>query len=95
MGKVRSPNARGITFLARVETNFLTEEGFLCYSVRRLFHFWTNDWSTRGSLNEAFPHLFALSMNLGAIVAECWDGTLNPTLAGSLSDQRVEEFFTM
>ena len=38
-----------------------------------------------------FPHLFALSTNPGATVAECWDGTWNPTVGGALSDQRVEE----
>ena len=26
------------------------------------FQCWTDDWSTRGTLNETFPHLFALSM---------------------------------
>ena len=26
---------------------------------------------------------------------KCWEGTWNPTLAGALSDQRVEEFMIM
>ena len=59
------------------------------------FQYWSDDWWTRGSLNETFPHLFVLSMNPGAIVVECWDGTWNLTLAGALSDQRVEEFLLM
>ena len=50
------------------------------------FQYWTDDWSTGANLNVMFPHLFALSMNPGATVAECWDGTWTPTLARALSD---------
>ena len=59
-----------------------------------MFQYWTNDWLTRGILSEEFPCLFALSTNPRAKV-ESWDDTWNPTLAGPLSDQRVEEFMIM
>ena len=42
-----------------------------------------------------FLRFFAISTNLGVTVAKCWDSTWNPTLAGALSDQRVEELLLM
>ena len=42
-----------------------------------------------------FPLRFALSTNPRAIVAECWDGIWNQTLARALLDQKVEEFLLM
>ena len=59
------------------------------------FQYRTDDWSTRGILSEAFPPLFALSTNLRAMVKECWGGAWSLTLAGALSDQRIEEFMVM
>ena len=39
MGEVHNPNARGIAFLARVETYFSSDEDILCCSARRGPHF--------------------------------------------------------
>ena len=50
---------------------------------------------SQGILSEAFPRLFTLSTNPMAKMEECWDGTWNLTLAGALSDQRVEKFMIM
>ena len=60
-----------------------------------LVQYWIDNWSTHGILSEAFLHLFALSTNPTAKVEKYWDCTWKPTLAGTLSNQRVKEFMIM
>ena len=47
---------------------------------------------TKSSLQDVYPHLFALALNPEAILADYWDNTYwCPILVGYLFDQRVED----
>ena len=89
--------SRGIIFFTRIETYFWQMRAFFAAQLGDglVFQYWTDDWLTRGILSKAFPCLFALSRNPRVTVEECWDSTWNPTLAGALSDQRIEEFMVI
>ena len=56
------------------------------------FRFWEDDWSERGRLADAFPHLYGLAPVRNDTIWSAWSGAWTPTLPQALSDQRLSDF---
>ena len=60
-----------------------------------LIRFWLVEWSDKGCLRGKFPRLLTITQHPQGTVKDCWDGGWSPSLAVQLSDQRLEEFFSI
>ena len=93
----RIPRCGDSAYMLSVQTCFLHVQRFFrpLLGDGETFRFWDEDWLGHGRLDRVFPHLYALSMDLGVLVRWAWNDAWVPPLPEALPDQWVVELINL